>query len=204
LDLPKHYFDALKTTRMIFQAMRPWLMQHATLCHGKFEKIHILLSRKIPSSPLSAAAITDLSPLLTHFDEAAKGHPFFDIATFTLPLSKTKQSTLFSHYLGGRLPTELEKAHFELIDTVLRIVIAARHFLALQTLDNKGRRYFPEELEAMLTPQARLLPSPLATSLTDSPDQIIQQKAVYALGEFFRRTKNPSFHRYMALVAQGN
>lgn len=102
---------------------------------------------------------------------------------------------MFNEYLGGRLPTPQEQAHFELMDLALLMVIASVRFKSAQNVQgNSQERLSKAEIEEMLNSEEPL-PSFLKMPFGDTSPKARQKGATYALGEFLKRTNALSFSR---------
>jgi thiamine kinase-like enzyme len=175
LEIPKHFSFALTKIRGIYEKSIPWLSAHATLCHGDFHRGNVLLDKQM-----------GLFPQLIDFDSAEVGHPFFDVVKISVALPPRARTEMFHEYLG-REATPQEKAHFELIDLALLMVITCVRFRSAQnspkdpskTLGNK-------DLEELLNSRDPL-PSFLQMPFGDTSPKARQLGATYALGEFLRR-----------------
>ncbi len=182
--MPTHFSSALKKVERIFDRLKPWLKNHATLCHGDFHKGNVLLSKA-----------KGFAPVLIDFDSMSMGDPFFDVAKFSLSLPQKYRLELFKEYLGGRLPTPQEQAHFELMDLALLMVIASVRFKSVQNVQgNSQERLSKTEIEEMLNSEDPL-PSFLKMPFGDTSPKARQKGATYALGEFLKRTNALSFSR---------
>jgi thiamine kinase-like enzyme len=180
--MPIHFSRALKKVEIIQEQLKPWLKNHATLCHGDFHKGNVLLSKK-----------RKLMPLLIDFDSTPMGDPIFDVVKFSVALPHKYRIEMFSEYLGGRFPTKKEHAHFELMDLALLMVIVIVRFKSAQSAQGPFQEYLTkEEMEEMLDSKEPL-PSFLTMSFGDTSPKARQKGAVYALGEFLKRSEALSF-----------
>lgn len=178
LDIPIHFSVALKKVEAIYERLKPWLKNHATLCHGDFHEGNVLLSKE-----------KKCTPFLIDFDSLAIGDPFFDVVKFSVALPWQYRMELLSEYVGGRPLTTQEKAHFELMDHALLMVIAIVRFQsAAKLLEFSQDRLTKEEMEEMLDSKDPL-PSFLTIPFKDSSPKAKQMGAIYALGEFLRRSE---------------
>lgn len=178
-DMPSHFSKALKKVETILEQLKSWLKNHATLCHGDFHKGNVLLSKE-----------KRLTPLLIDFDSMSAGDPFFDVVKFSVALPQKYRMEMLYEYLGGRFPTKQEHAHVELMDLVLLMVISIVRFKSAQT---SQERLSKEEMERMLNSEGPL-PSFFQMPFGDISPKARQLGAIYALGEFLKRSKALSFH----------
>jgi len=171
--VPTQFSLALKKTKKIFEELKPWLKNNATLCHGDFCKQNVLLSQ-------------DLDPILIDFDSASIGDPLFDVVKFSLSLLPEQRLELFETYLGNRPPSIEELRHFELIDLTLLMLIATIRFNFAQNQSLEGT-LSQTEMDLILTSN-KVLPSFLEISFEDASAKARQLGALYALSEFLRKT----------------
>ncbi|WP_068467553.1 hypothetical protein [Candidatus Protochlamydia phocaeensis] len=107
---------------------------------------------------------------------------------FSVVLSQEYRQELFHAYLGDRLPTAQEKAHFELMALALLMVITTVRFKSAQNAQGSSQeRLSKEELEDMLNSQEPL-PSFLKMPFGDNSAKARQKGATYALAEFLKRS----------------
>lgn len=190
VGMPTHFSIALKKVEQIFDRLKPWLKNHATLLHGDFHKGNVLLSK-----------IKGLAPMLIDFDSMSTGDPFFDVVKFSIALPQKYRLEMFNEYLGGRLPAPQEQAHFELMDLALLMVIASVRFKSAQNVQgNSQERLSKAEIEEVLNSEEPL-PSFLKMPFGDTSSKARQKGATYALGEFLKRTNALSFSRLIDNVA---
>lgn len=190
VDMPTHFSVALKKVEQIFDRLKPWLKNHATLCHGDFHKGNVLLSKT-----------KGLAPMLIDFDSMSMGDPLFDVVKFSISLPQKYRFEMFNEYLGGRLPTTQEQAHFELMDLALLMVIASVRFKSAQNAQGDPQeRLNKTEIEEMLNSEEPL-PSFLKMPFGDTSPKARQKGATYALGEFLKRTNALSFSELIDNVA---
>lgn len=175
--LPRQLWQAFKIVNQFHESMLPWLDKHAVLCHGDFKRSNVLLQRNRVS----------YHPWIIDFDSAAIGHPYYDVVKFSRKLTPAQRTELFEEYLG-HAPTAVETLHFNIIDSVVRMVIAIIRFklvIALQKLNPVEESFSQEELEALLD-----IPDPLPLQATvPLKDACIKEQqlgAVYALHEFLQ------------------
>lgn len=169
--LPEQFFFAADQLAVIETSFIPWLQEHATLCHGDFHRGNVLLGNK-------GIALID-------WTDAVLGHPFFDIAKFTLHLDETERFALLESYLGHP-PSLSEKQQFFYVDLALLLVIAANRFhLASKEGVDETRFHSKQDLEELLTKSD--LPSFLTVNFSDNSPKARQYAAICALQEFLKR-----------------
>lgn len=180
-DMPMHFSRALKKVKIIYKRLKPWLKNHATLCHGDFHKGNVLLSKE-----------RWLTPFLIDFDSMSIGDPLFDVVKFSVALPQKCREEMLSEYIGDGLPTKQEQAHFELMDLALLMVIVIVRFKSAQNAQGQ-ERLTKEEMEKMLDAKESL-PSFLTMPFGDTSPKARQKGAVYALGELLKRSEALSFN----------
>ncbi len=182
-DMPMHFSIALKKVEIIYERLKPWLKNHATLCHGDFHKGNVLLCKE-----------RRLTPFLIDFDSMSIGDPLFDVVKFSVALPQKCRMKMLSEYVGERLPTRQEQAHFELMDLVnLMVIVIVRFKSAQYTQGLSQERLTKEEMEKMLDSK-EALPSFLIMPFDDTSPKARQKGAVYALGELLKRSEALSFN----------
>lgn len=181
-QVPVHFSVARQRCQRMLACLQPWLEQHATLCHGDFHKGNVLLS----------AGDEKYWPLIIDFDTVVWGHPFFDVAKFSAGMAPQARWELLRSYLG-RVPTSVDESHFELMDVALLMVVAlVRYESALAGAGGEGDLLSKEQAEALLN-APELLPSFTSIPFGEQSPQMRQLGAIYALGEFLRRTETSDF-----------
>lgn len=182
---PAQFSDAINTTHQILERLRPWLEKHATLCHGDFTKNNVLVSQEGKT-------------FLIDFDSSLWGDPFFDVAKFSIALSKAQRQELLQSYLG-HVATPQELAHFELIDMALLMLIAKFRFESVEKYDRN--KLSKETLEQLLHDGA-VLPTFLDTTLLKNAPEPWQLSALAALKEFLRRRELPEFTEWIQAIEE--
>lgn len=170
---PEHYSRALQKMANLFEDLKPWLEKHAVLCHGDFHKGNVLLAK-----------IKALCPVVIDFDSMGVGDPLFDVVKFSVALLPKVRMELFEAYLGHP-PTSEEQSHFEKMDLALLMVIFSVRFLSAQKAE--GERLSKKEMEEILDSKEPL-PSFLKIPFGDTSPKSRQKGALYALGEFLKRS----------------
>jgi len=174
--IPIHFALALKKIENLYKQIKPWLKNHATLCHGDFHQGNVLLSKS-----------KNLTPILIDFDSVVQGDPIFDVVKFSVPLTQEQRLEMFSEYLGRSPPTTQELKHFELIDLTLLMIIATVRFQSTQDIQETFVESLSKnEMEEMLNSQEPL-PSFLTIPFGNISPKARQLGAVYALSEFLKR-----------------
>ncbi|MCH9614001.1 MAG: hypothetical protein SP1CHLAM54_10100 [Chlamydiia bacterium] len=156
--LPKHFFEAMEKTKRLYLKVLPYIEAHGVLCHGDFHTRNVLLGKE---------------PKLIDFDYTCYGHPFYDLAKFSIRLPKPDRLSLLKTYLG-HIPTSEERIQFECIETALLMNIAINRFKC------PGEMTI-EEMETLL--DSGPLPSCITLEVKESP----QRGALYALSSFLSR-----------------
>ena len=122
------------------------------------------------------------------------GDPLFDVVKFSVALPQKCRMKMLSEYIGERLPTIQEQAHFELMDLALLMVIVIVRFKSAQNVQGFSQeRLTKEEMEKMLDSKDPL-PSFLTMPFGDTSPKARQKGAVYALGELLKRSEALSFN----------
>jgi thiamine kinase-like enzyme len=163
--LPDQFDEALAKVDAIYQKLTPWLQNNAVMCNGDFHKGNVLLSEG--------------KVFLIDWTTAAAGHPFFDVAKFSLGLSYEDRLSLLGTYLGHE-PTIEEKEHFKLIDLTLLVLVTVVRFNNAAGME--GVFYTKEELGNLV--KGELLPSFLKSLFSAPSPRIAQFGAICALQEF--------------------
>ncbi len=176
VDMPDEFYAAVLKIKAMQERLRPWLEEHATLCHGDFHKGNVLLKKQRKC----------FRPYLIDFDSNAIGHPYIDVVKFSVALPQNARMKLFSCYLGKRKPTKEEVQHFEFLDLALLMVITIVRFRSAQKADPILKRLSKEEMEKMLRSKEKL-PSFLSINFKDTSPEARQKGALYALAEFMQR-----------------
>jgi len=171
--LPHHLRVAMESLYHIEQAMAPWLIRNAMVCHNDLHTGNILLSQ-------DGVQFID-------WTTAHRGHPFFDVAKFTLGLDGQFRHALLETYLG-HAATEKEELQFQYMDLCLLMIVAANRFQrAAETMDGGLPFYTKDELETLLDLESPL-PSFLDVNFADTSPKARQFGAICALKEFLERT----------------
>lgn len=165
--LPQQFIEAINKMQRIYERLKPWLKKNAVLCHGDFHKGNVLIEK------------TTQKAFLIDFDCAALGHPFFDIAKFSLALSKDERLHLLQSYLGKK-PTRTQLRHFAFLHLATLMVIAVNRYRWGQ-----NGKLQKDDMEKLFHKKDN--PSFLQVSFKDPSDEGKQRAAVFALQEFFAR-----------------
>lgn len=199
--LEKQYEDLQKIARLpsqlqnIFEELRKIMKKifeegknYAVICHGDFHKGNVLLVREHDT----------LKPLLIDFDDTGVGHPFYDIAKFTLMLSEEQQMHLLEVYLGKK-PTSLEKAHFEIMNACVLLSVSFNRLkkAAERPMDDIG--YSLEEMEDLLA-HPQLIPSLDAIPFGDERKKARQLGALSALAGLLKKRQTIPFEEAQLLI----
>lgn len=176
-EMPVHLFTALERTKNLLDQLKPWLEEHATICHGDFHQRNVLLP-----------ALNPMQPKLIDFDSAMPGDPLFDVVKFSIELPHPARLELLYAYLGRSNPTQNELDRFEYIDRAMLMVIAINRFKSSQNGQNLPQGLLSRlEMEEILNSN-RQLPSFNDIPFKDTSANARQLGAVYALAEFLRRS----------------
>jgi aminoglycoside phosphotransferase (APT) family kinase protein len=182
LLLPVHFSVAKQRCLRIYECLEASTAHPPVLCHGDFHKGNVLLKQENEK----------LLPVLIDFDTSAWGHPFFDVVKFTVALDVDSRLEMLKKYLGCELST-LDKAHFELLDlSLLMLVALVRYNYVLDRAVLSDDCLSREEMEMLLDSQEEL-PSFKSIPFDYQSVKMRQLGAVYALGEFLRRTEGEAF-----------
>jgi len=181
-DMPVHFSRALKKVQILYERLKPWLKNHATLCHGDFHKGNVLLSKE-----------RKLTPLLIDFDSMSTGDPIFDVVKFSVALPQECRIEMLSNYIGDHFPTKQEHAHFELMDLALLMVIVIVRFKSAQSAQELFQYGLTKEEMEKILDSKESLPSFLTVPFDDTSPKARQKGAIYALGEFLKRSEATSF-----------
>ena len=170
--LPEQFSRAVEEIDAIYRKITPWLEKNAVLCHGDFHRANVLIGQH--------------NVFLIDWTTAAVGHPFFDVAKFTLGLDWQDRLSMLEAYLGHE-PSAEEKEHFRFIDLALLVLVAANRFrLAFQSGAEDNQFYTKQELEEKL--ESLELPSFLTVDFKETSPKARQLGAIYALQEFQKRS----------------
>ena len=179
--LPDHLAVAITELKAIEQALLPWLKKHAVMCHGDLHKDNVLWTGSRVS--------------LIDWTTACVGHPFYDVAKFSLGLEPESLQELLHGYLGHK-PTAEEELHFAYMDLALLMVVVVNRFEHVANAQ-KGPLYTKQELEGYI--EGKPLPSFLNINYADHSGKARQMGAICALQEFLSRVRDDSSRLRIAL-----
>jgi hypothetical protein len=176
--LSEEFEAALEKVEQIASCLKPWLSHYATLCHGDLHRENVLLCQT-------------KAVMFIGFGSVAKGDPFFDLVQFSLGLTSRERFILFTDYLGGRLPSKEEQAHFFLVDLTLLMVIAIVTLSALQKIKLSRQSFLSqtgpgEEFDFLES-------SPLPKGWDQNIPDLRARRARCLLQEFLKRSQTNAF-----------
>jgi Ser/Thr protein kinase RdoA (MazF antagonist) len=128
---PKPFKDAYSIVMAFSKRLAPWFSAHKSVCHGDFHYNNVLLD-------------SNGRPLLIDFDTVEYGHPFFDVAKFTVGFNVSIRMALLKTYLGEREPTQEEAEHFSIMTNVELIVDSTIKFEDLSHANQLQQQDNPE------------------------------------------------------------
>jgi hypothetical protein len=191
-QIPSQLSLGLEKCRLIFSRIQPLIASQETVCHGDFHMGNVLLLKK------------DLKPILIDFDTVCAGESLFDVVKFSIKFSikfsPQVREDLYREYLGNRPPSSVEKAHFDLMDLALLMVVAVNRLCLAQNCEGNGlSRLSKQEMEEMLR-SASPLPSFLKLPFGDASLRARQTGGCLALHEFLQKTTTGAFSRALETV----
>ncbi len=173
--VPMTFFICLRKTRELFASIQPWLSQNTVLIHGNFCRKNALLSQDY--APQRATLID--------FDQCSLGHPYYDIAQFSLRFPQNLSDEVLRTYLNGQMPGPHDRWHVAINQIAHLVLEAFKCFEVLNThLSDRHDRFTLPGMEAIIqTPE---LPKFESTD-GDRSTKGWQKRAAYALGEAMQR-----------------
>lgn len=179
---PIHFAFALQKIQELADKTRVWLRDNSTICHGDFHKGNVLLKNYK----------TRFKAILIDFDFQERGHPYFDVAKFSVAEKEEVQKELFEAYLG-KPSTQEERKQFGFMQNAILMVVAVirfhRFLNLLEDTSDKTSYLDKKEMEALLDfPQTH--PCCLSLPYSERSLKLVQLSSLYALHTFLRRTKN--------------
>lgn len=174
-ELPEQFHQAMKKLKMLEGMLTPWLQKNACLTHGDFHRDNILISEK--------------NPLIIDLDNAGLGHPYIDIAQFSVALTDDQIMQLFHAYTDTDDCSAEARQQFAAMQLTFLMVVASNRFKLAH--ENK----YPDEITLSKSDMEEILrseeplPSFLSISYADKSAIARQKGALYALHAFLRQIK---------------
>ncbi len=176
--LSEELTDAIGRIETLFRHIAPWIASHATIIHGNFFQENVLYSVQQNKWQI----------FLIDFDSCSIGHPYFDVAKYTLGFPLEQVHALFSQYLGKKQITREEHLNFQICQAALVLQVALTAFRRAQRgaiLSDVCLSVY--EMRTIL--RSGNCPSFTSISFADDSASYYQLRGIYALHEVLSQTQ---------------